>query len=180
VYESTKLASVLGLAIGHTGKPIDVGPITYAEQITDPRKKPVPVMQITGTVWAVDEAFRTIVEDFEPGLHEFFEIDIRCADGSKPATTYYFFNVCQRIASVDVDRSELSWNTRADGSTFASFPSYDDQLLVRGNAIAGKHIWRDDHFFWEAIFCSDEIKRALRAAKFQMLEFTRARVELKN
>jgi hypothetical protein len=178
IYESDKLDSVLGVHIGKTGKRIELGPITYVERITRARKKPLPIMQIGGTVWAVDETFRAIVEQFEPGVHQFIQMEVRGADGLPSGIPYYVFNVCQRITGVDLERSNVCWNTRADGSKFASVPSYNDQILVHGSAVVGKHIWRDDYFFWEAVFCSDAIRRAFRAAKLNMLEFVRTRLDV--
>lgn len=162
------------LAIGKTGRRIEVGPIVYVQQISNPEKAPLPVMQIGGSVWAVDETFHAIVERFEPGIHQFFPMEVRLADGSPSGIPYYIFNVCQRIASVDVLRSQVH---SLPGSDRVSFILRDDRLVVRRDAVVGKHIWRDDYFLTRVIFFSDEIKQALQSAKFETLDFFRVRVE---
>jgi hypothetical protein len=162
------------LAIGNTGRRIDIGPVVYVQRISNPEKVPLPVMQIVGSVWAADEAFHAIVERFEPGTHQFLPMDVRLADGSPSGIPYYIFNVCQRIPSVDVGRSETY---KRPGSDRVGFVLRDDKLVVHRHEIVDKHVWRDDYFFNRVIFCSDEIKRALQSAKFEMLDFFRVRVE---
>jgi hypothetical protein len=163
------------LSIGITGRRLDIGPITYVQQITDPEKQPLPVMQIRGSVWAVNETFRGIVERFEPGIHQFLPMEVQLADGNPSGISYYIFNVCQRIASADLARSQVY---SREGSERVGFVLRDDKLVVRAQTIAGKHVWRDDYFFNRVIFCSDEIKQALEAAEFNMVEFARVPVEL--
>jgi hypothetical protein len=169
--------TLLGTKIGYSGKPFDIGPIRYVEKVADPEKKVLPVMQVGGTVWAVSSSFRAIVDRIEPGTHEFVPIDIIDVSGRPSVEQYFLFNVCRRLAGVDLELSQIDWRARLDGTKYPIFVPSDDRFSVRESVIKDSHIWRDDYFPMQVLFCSDLVKQAFDAARFEMLEYIRVRVE---
>lgn len=55
---------------------------------------------------AVSARFKAIIEAAEPGVHRFFPLQIKNADGSLVAEPYFMFAVCQKSVCVLPDRSD--------------------------------------------------------------------------
>ena len=52
----------------------------------------------------VSEDFRALIEEFEPGVHQFIPVDVyKTRDGEELWGTWYWLNICNRIDSTDHD-----------------------------------------------------------------------------
>ena len=115
------------------------------ERLLKPRKHLPHVLAASGP-WIVSETLRGLIEEREPGPHQFFRIDLEAKDGSPWPIPYYLLNVCQKLPAALLDRSQLVWRTNPSGQRYAGAPAYDDRLVVDSNVIEGKHVWRDGYF----------------------------------
>lgn len=127
------------------------GPIQIKERLIRPRKRLPHVLAANGP-WFISETLHQLIEQREPGVHQFFKIDLEAKDGSPWPVPYYLFNVCQHLPAALLEQSQLVWRTNPSGQRYAGAPAYDDRLVVDSNVIAGKHVWKDKQFFGRTFF----------------------------
>lgn len=143
----------------------------------------------------VSEAFRSVIEAFEPGVHQFFPVDVVNKRGGVLAKRYLFV-VCNRIDSLDHEKTErLWWSMEAlmkgagmwkrrsdlktspeiitknwtipDGANLDDPEWYkQDKLVFDKEKIGGRHIWVDKHLQAGVTYVSNELYDALIAADF--------------
>jgi hypothetical protein len=121
----------------------------------------------------VSDAFRRLVEAREPGVHQFFSVEVLDKAGTRIDRSYFIFVVCQRVDAVIVEQSKIQWFTRPDGSTVpvGAF----GHLVLDKKVIAGKHVWRNWPYFSSAEFISSDLKEAIESARLEKLEYTEIR-----
>jgi hypothetical protein len=159
------------------GRPVSLGPGPFVAVMTTKHKYP-PDFICLPPAWGVTEEFRAMVEDLEPGVHQFFEAEVTRKNGVPLEHKYYLFNICQRIDAVIIDRSDVYWDTIE--SNIPGLPKYLSVLHIsRGSphftlsrpAIAGRHIWRGNQMLRNDIFFSDALMQRVLAAKLRKLRF---------
>ena len=101
------------------------------------RYKPYDVFMSGGLI-LVSDAFKDIIENHEPGVHQFFPIEVVYRDGTF-ARQMYFFNICNRLDTMDRERAtaELRKGTMWDPRTGAFVFSLDK--------VGSAHAWIDKH-----------------------------------
>ncbi len=128
-----------------------------------------------GSGWFVPDSFRELVERFEPGVHQFIPIKGYDRKGMKPLDKKFFLmNICKTLEDfVNVERSDLYRDETEypDGIVLARyFPlkSPPDPVILRGEAIAGHHLWDGgtvgDGGRWYGPYVSDALWQAMREA----------------
>lgn len=67
----------------------------------------------------VSEDFRALIEEFEPGVHQFIPVDVyKTRDGEEVWGTWYWLNICNRIDSTDHEAMrEAGWYWMEIGKT---------------------------------------------------------------
>ena len=102
------------------------------------------------------EAFREMVEDLEPGVHQFFPIDIYGTDGKIYARRYYF-QILNRVAFLDKEKSEFKMvGSGLELGHYGYGPLYFDF-----DAVKSLHLWRDKYFGGSVVFFSDELAQRM-------------------
>jgi hypothetical protein len=155
-----------------------VTPLTQGRPMPHPERVPTKavlwstrsrypnVMPIYGQLGVCD-AFRDIVEEFEPGVHEFFPIEI-CEKPDGPAVVrYHILNICNRLQSVVFDDAVIVRETGLPGDRARvwALGTPGRKLSFHKAAITGKHLWRDSGaLVWK--FMSDELAAALDRHRF--------------
>ena len=130
--------------------------------------------------FVVSPRFRDLVEQFEPGVHQFVPVEIcRTPDGPAVAT-YYWFIICQRVDSVDREHTTFVWISDNDDTACGYWSDYVFQLdplkmikvegarLVFSNTLACKHhIWNDPYVpTFNNGLCSDAFAQAALGQSF--------------
>ncbi|WP_422375638.1 imm11 family protein [Roseibium sp.] len=85
----------------------------------------------------VSDAFREIVERHEPGVHQFFPIEVMSEYGQKIGQVY-FFNICNRLDSVDPEKS-----TAKKGKLF--WDTLSGKMVYSKSVIGERHAWVDKY-----------------------------------
>ncbi len=153
----------------------------------DPDTLPKKVLWATGSTpplpdvlpwFIVSSRFKDLVEQFEPGVHQFVPVDIYQSKNGEPVATYYWFIVGQRLDSVDRERTTYMWRASKDNpndghwireimdtNTFEFTPIPNAELIFSNSQVAGRHIWHDPHLltFGNGL-CSDAFAEALLAS----------------
>lgn len=118
--------------------------------------------------FAVSPRFRDMVDQFEPGVHQFVPVEIYKDRKGEPVATYYWFIVGQRLDSVDRDRTTYNWTLDYTGKEgFWDDKDVPNARLVFSNAaVEGRHIWHDPHLLTHKNgLCSDAFAHAATEAK---------------
>lgn len=128
----------------------------------------------------VSGRFRDVVEQFEPGLHQFVPIDIYRQRLGDVVTTYWWFIVGRRLDSVDRQHTTYAWDggdpasgtgywvdSEMDTTTWEFRPIAGARLVFSSERTSGSHIWHDPHLltFGNGL-CSDAFAEAATAAAF--------------
>lgn len=129
--------------------------------------------------WGCSAAFRAEVERLEPGVHQFFPINITRPRSKKPVLRrdgqevgpgdFYLFNCMQLLDAVLPD---LSTGVQRRPSGLLSFHVWSADICVSRAAIAGRHLWHGD-FDGRGkgqSFISDELLAGFRRAGLKGFE----------
>ena len=138
-----------------------------AEQIS--KHKRINDFFTTTLTWCVCEEFKNIVESLEPGIHQFFPIEVVRRSGEPTEKTYYQLVIGQRLEALDVERSNVKWIADERGGGFHAKGPGEARWVLRRDIVAGKHLWRPLKHFTYLRFCSDELMAAVEKAGLKKL-----------
>jgi hypothetical protein len=116
---------------------------------------------------AVSLIVRDLIEEFEPGVHQFVEVPVTLKSGEPAPHRYSALNILNIVDDyVDFDRTELpnkdyaGWGRKLlPVSPFEKRPIY-----VRKQAIGQRHLWRSPEMSF-SMTVSDALCARLQAAK---------------
>lgn len=125
--------------------------------------------------FVVSPRFRDLVEQFEPGVHQFVPVAIYKQKKAEPVATYYWFIVGQRLDSVDREHTTYAWvGSKSDPEDghwtrhIINFETMDmndipgAKLVFSNSKVEGRHIWHDPHLLTFANgLCSDAFAHAV-------------------
>jgi hypothetical protein len=123
----------------------------------------------------VSSRFRDLVEQFEPGLHQFLPVDMfNAKDATQPFDRYYWFVCCTLIDSLDPDHTTLEWKGFYDQLTdcglrrglwsYQHSETNPPKAVFSLKAIGERHLWRDPYYTRDYVNSSDAFGDALIAA----------------
>lgn len=121
-------------------------------------------------VKTVSERFRALIEDIEPGVHQFEPIQFIAQDRS-PLDTRWFWQVCNRLDTVDRAKTDMVMGN------FVWKPNDDipkDQrvgVIFDLSKIGNIQFWHDKHLS-AGTYCSDNAKARIEAAGVTGVAFT--------
>jgi len=93
---------------------------------------------------AVSARFKAIIEAAEPGVHRFFPLQIKNADGTLVDEPYFMFAVCQESVCVLPDKSESLTPLRVRFGPNAGMPGmicHDSGLTLSRPAVGQKKVF---------------------------------------
>ncbi len=127
---------------------------------------------------AVGERFKTLVESFEPGVHQFFPLELFRKDGTPVDEPYYIFNCTVSFDSILLKHSEAKWVNLDKPEEYPRLEivSMQKQVLSK-QAIEGHHIWSHLRQRMRGLFVSDAFHKQLKKNKIKYL-FSRKCEEL--
>lgn len=123
---------------------------------------------------AVSEQLRNKIEELEPGVHQFFPIELELLKGERPDQPYYLLNIMNVIDAIDPEKSvsdsihsPYSFGT----SHFWNRPESkrNTRIVLYKNVIAGMCIWNDVNSYGD-IFMSDELYDFIKKNKLTRLD----------
>lgn len=96
------------------------------------------------SMWGVSEDFRECVEELEPGVHEYREVEVVRKDGSPFDKRYYAINLRQMVKdAIDWERTTAR-AVEARGIRILEQPKSEMSgrvISIRKTPIAGLHLW---------------------------------------
>lgn len=147
-------------------------------QLKSRRKTFPPFVRVRAALWGVREDVRAIIEDFEPGVHQFIEFELTDGSGRRADEKYFYLNITQFLEAILVEESqgvELLPKAPVTGINNGN-PVYrncdvkkKDRLVASRRKISNHHLWRSWLVPPNATFCSDALWSALRETKLTEL-----------
>ncbi len=124
---------------------------------------------------------RALVEVLEPGVHQFFPVEIVRPRSKKPIYRldgrvldgpYSLFNVQTALDAVWVERSEVDVapDVRGDGRPLVSRLPGKWNIVLRRDLTQGHHVWHGARQLKNDMFFSDALVRAIEARRLRKLE----------
>ena len=157
--------------------PDDVPPQAFMES---DRRTISDFVSISGKLAFSPEA-RAAAETLEPGVHQFFPVQILRMRGKRPIfradgrlleTPYYLFNPGIRLDAVDLERSDVDIRTSPVATLVFPKPGRWDLVVLRRSVIAGHHIWKGGNQLGLYTFFSNDLTEIYRERKWRGLQLT--------
>lgn len=111
---------------------------------------------VKGGAPCLSASARETIEGLEPGVHQWFPVDIFNADGTIREPRRYMLNVCQLVDAIE----DGYYYTSRDGSGPYNAGSFHP-LKIRRKDVAGLHLWRDRRAHYQDLFVSDVLYGAI-------------------
>lgn len=143
-----------------TGRPIQTEhfPRTWKRK---PSKNPIPdVMSAWKGNLFVSKRFKDLIEEFEPGVHQFLPADLMTR--GKVVAEMYYFVVCNRLDALDPAACVPLLEPGA--RRYAGVRRTGDKFVFDARKVAGHHVFRDKRILGRYI--SQELRDAIEAGQF--------------
>jgi hypothetical protein len=131
----------------------------------------------------VSAAFRDIIEQLEPDVHQFFSVGLVDKQGNHLGD-HWIWVICNRVDGIDREHTTLVlwkgvlWLAPASLSEDELPPGVDPSVpgrrVFNASQVAGYNFWRDKHLIPGDIFCSDEAARKITDAGLTGIELIQA------
>ncbi|WP_067217518.1 imm11 family protein [Stappia indica] len=153
----------------------------------DPTKIPVSAQQTTKKrvpdvfpmpgCNAVSQRFKDLVEQFEPGIHQFFPLKLRRKSGFSIEQNYYVFNCMTSVDTVLVKESRFRWGRFEEIDKPRIDIDREKDIVLSRMAIETRHLWKGLYLqpIGSGVFCSDAFEKALKKKKIRFLKQTYCR-----
>ena len=136
-------------------------------KIRPKRKSKIPDFVAHARAQICSEAFREVIEAYDPGVHQFEPVQIVRKDGSVEEGTYYWFIPCTRLWSLD---PELSNPPLSEYGRYLGYARMGNPRPGPIEPVFRKAVVKDHDVFAEAgllgyFYMSERLKTALLDAK---------------
>ncbi|ATG35916.1 hypothetical protein PhaeoP23_01774 [Phaeobacter piscinae] len=131
------------------------------------RAKLLDVNRQTGSLDLVNQTFKDIVEEFEPGMHQFFPMEYYDSKGKVKIGDGYWMVICQRL---DTLHDTLCVPPRNDRGFIDKFnEDYKDRnksldrIVFDKEKVSGHHMWHDEFLSMSYLFSDTLAERLIGA-----------------
>lgn len=177
------------------GRPIDPTHVPNKVRWKYHKRLPKPDFDSSILTYDVSERAKQLIEQFEPGVHQFLPVEFFDIDGNFMESRWFFI-CCNRLDTVDRDQTrglllktypsgKKSWihvdDLRRRNEIDLIPPGYDSsqpaKLVFNRKQIGGAHLWVDSLLRLPSVYVSDEFIAACVAAGMTGLKAERKRLE---
>ena len=135
------------------------------------------IISLSNRVWAVDETVKRIVERLDPGIHQFYPIEIRMPKNSVYPVQYYLLVVGRWLDSLSPENSDRvsfgHYNPEINYFHIAGNKNSIMGLALREPVFGSARLWRERGLREELIFFSDTIAADLASAGLKLPKYYR-------
>jgi hypothetical protein len=124
------------------------------------------LIMLSNGILAVDEALKNIIDRLEPGVHQFYPVEIKLPKGKVFPRSYYILVVGRYLESFSAENSkDGSWHERRPGFYYHDASKKGTSgLAFLGTKIGDAHLWRERGFREELTCFSDELQKEIATA----------------
>jgi hypothetical protein len=116
---------------------------------------------VSGGAPCLSSEVRDMIETLEPGVHQFFPVEIYGVDGNIREPRRYLLNICQLVDAI-VDGRYAVLN---DGSRLYRASSLKP-IKIRRKDVSNLHLWRDRRLAHQKLLVSDVLYRQIADAGY--------------
>ncbi len=110
------------------------------------KKSFADAFRIGNGIIVVSERMKKLIESLDPGLHQFFPLNIFYRNGDKLPSNYFTIHITTSKTTIYMNQPAVQQRSYA-GIEYVSFlepMSKTDPIIVNDGLVDGAHIWRDD------------------------------------
>ena len=115
----------------------------------------------------VSDALRDVIERMDPGIHQFFPVDLTLPAGRKPETGFNVIIVTTKKKTILSELSEVSGPRYGTAYTLKSPGS---KVVFSPRCLEGSNIWREVGYRGR-LFISNELESVIRSEKLKFLKY---------
>jgi hypothetical protein len=132
---------------------------------------PIPDFLTIASQHVASDGFRRVVEDLEPGVHQFIPVTLYDRGDVAVGRPYWVVNpqVTLDVELKGARVTELRLAGRAPSREEAIELFGSNFIYAERSAIAGRHFWRGSRSFQTDLYFSDELVRRVRRARLRKL-----------
>ncbi|MEM7700785.1 MAG: DUF1629 domain-containing protein [Pseudomonadota bacterium] len=136
-------------------------------------QKTIPsIISLPSMLWAVDENVKRLIDELDPGVHQFYPFEIRNRRGKVYPVTYYMFVSGRWLESYDTTENEAS---KIHDGHYRSPSSQAEgkRTSMRRSVFGDAPLWWERKFRNELLCFSDEFAERLTASELWLPKFFR-------
>ncbi|MBK8160846.1 MAG: hypothetical protein IPK59_19480 [Rhodospirillaceae bacterium] len=138
--------------------------------------KVLPDFFRVGILPVCSDTFRSIVEILEPNVHQFFPIEFEGNGSGTSDPKCFVFNALNALDAVVVEKSSVylhEWEAMSGSGKMTRYSRVAIKsprgLVLKKDLVQGKHMWRTSNVLPRLLFFSNELMRAVEAARLERL-----------
>jgi hypothetical protein len=128
----------------------------------------------------VSERFKNLIEEFEPGVHEFLPFRLHNGSGRIWPGAFYLLRVRNWVSAIDVGLSKgLQWNRRPSKivNDYYLFPEgIERKYVFNVDRVGSNHLWQHYPNFLNRLFCSQQFYEACKQRKLKYFDWLQCEV----
>ncbi|MDH4980805.1 DUF1629 domain-containing protein [Hyphomicrobium sp. D-2] len=129
-------------------------------RVGKPRKGATPhILGWSLGPWIVSTRVKEIIDELEPGVHTSIPLTLTAEKTGEPFDTYHLLLATPIVDALDADHTD--WHRGEPAQGLSSF----GRIALKGEAIAGRHLWKLPSPHIQKYFCSDELRTRLVSEK---------------
>jgi hypothetical protein len=137
-----------------------------------PRKSWPDMFMTTNALIVVRDAVKSIVEDYDPQIHQFFPLKLETKRGLDIEGPWFAMNVTEQRETIVIGDSIVN---RVEGMPELNSISYSYRDVTVNPAFQPNiHLWRE-RTFRRSMFASDELIGAVKAAELKIFPYFKAK-----
>ena len=166
---------------GHATTPLPFGLWTPSGKIDDTSNIPtvavhtsgsgkVPDVKRIGDAGVISERLKNIIEDIEPGIHQFFPVTLKKKSGEAYPGHYYIFHPTQYAPCVLLSKSGIRSKVIVERGIRKGLPHYNvhaDEYVISRSAYGDRKIFGSLFVMNDGLFVSDEVMARIKTAKLK-------------
>lgn len=168
----------------HIGRPVSPDHVPTKLRRTGPpvsRAKLLDVNRQTGSLDLVNQTFKDIVEEFEPGIHQFFPVTYYNSKGTEVIGSGYYMIICKRlitlhdtlcIPALDEKGRYSLFDDNNEDPAYKNRDRSKDQIVFSTEKIGSHHMWHDRAVTSACLF-SDALAERLIAENLSGLSYSK-------
>lgn len=130
------------------------------------------IVEFVDRIKGVSKRMRNIIERFEPGVHQFFPIEIRLPNGSIFHEPYYTLVIRNHrdsvIAKPEMLDPVFQGQQNISPGTYIGQLSSFRKLQSKREAIEGAHLWNERLFGQKLLCFSDQLMKAMKSESLDL------------
>ena len=128
------------------------------------------LVKLTSKLLTVDEALKTIIETLDPGVHQFWPIEIKLPRGKPFPRQFYGLRIGRFLDSFSPEKSDKDawWERKGRYYAENKTKAYFNRLALSSEAFGDAHLWRETRLQEPEICFSDSLKEAVDDAGLRL------------